>query len=112
MNVRSPTYMIPVELLDHPASLCAYDAGVESADNISMTLPSFIDTRLARDLLAHFASQEPDRYKALAATGFPVLGSINPECALVQNTIERAGGHYVVDMDDTKLIEEGKAGIC
>ncbi|CAI7589151.1 unnamed protein product [Penicillium palitans] len=110
MNVRSPTYMIPVEHLDHPASLGAYDAGVERADNIFMTLPSFIDAQLARGLLANFASQEPDRYKALAATGFPVLDSTNPECALMQNLIERAGGHYV-DVGGTKLLEEGKACI-
>ena len=110
MNVRSPTYMIPVEHLDHPASLGAYDAGVERADNLFMTLPTFIDAKLARDLLAHLASQEPDRYKALAATGFPVLDSTNPECALMQNLIERAGGHYV-DVGGTKLLEEGKAGI-
>ncbi|KAJ5521884.1 hypothetical protein N7527_005999 [Penicillium freii] len=100
----------PVEHLDHPASLGAYDAGVERANNIFMTLPTFIDAQLARDLLAHLTSQEPDLYKALAATGFPVLDSTNPECALMQNLIERAGGHYV-DMGGTKLLEEGKAGI-
>lgn len=69
-----------------------------------MTLPTFIDAQLARDLLAHLASQEPDRYKALAATGFPVLDSTNPECAFMQNLIERAGGHYV-DVGGTKLLE-------
>lgn len=110
MNVRSPTYMVPVEYIDHPASLGAYDAGVERADNMFMTLPAPIDAQLARDLLAHLASQEPDRYKALAATGFPVLDSTNPECALMQNLIERAGGHYT-DMGGTKILEEGKAGI-
>jgi hypothetical protein len=89
MNVRSPTYIIPVEHIDHPASLGAYDAGVERGDNIFMTLPTFIDAQLARDLLAHLASQEPDRYKALAATGFPVLESTSPECALMQNLIEK-----------------------
>ncbi|CAI7663527.1 unnamed protein product [Penicillium viridicatum] len=97
MNVRSPTYIIPLEHLDHPASLGVYDAGVERADNIFMTLPISIDAQLAHDLLAHLASQEPDLYKALAATGFPVLDSTNPECALMQSLIECA--------------EEGKAGI-
>ncbi|KAJ5962067.1 hypothetical protein N7501_007008 [Penicillium viridicatum] len=110
MNVRSPTYIIPVEHLDRPASLGAYDAGIERTDNISMTLPTFIDAQLARELLAHLASQEPDRYKALAATGFPVLDSTNRECAFMQNLVERAGGHYV-DVGGTKLLEEGKAGI-
>ncbi|KAJ5700121.1 hypothetical protein N7536_003134 [Penicillium majusculum] len=102
--------MIPVEHLDHPASLGAYNRSVERADNIFMTLPSFINAQLARGLLALFASQEPDRYKALAATGFPVLDSTNPKCALMQNLIERAGGHYV-DVGGTKILEEGKAGI-
>ncbi|KAK4864839.1 hypothetical protein LT330_001462 [Penicillium expansum] len=110
MNVRSPTYMVPVEYIDHPASLGAYDAGVERADNLFMTLPTFIDAQLTCNLFAHFASQEPDRYGALAAAGFPVLDSTNPECALMQNLIERAGGHYV-DIGGTKLLEEGKAGI-
>ncbi|KGO78424.1 hypothetical protein PITC_068870 [Penicillium italicum] len=65
-----------------------------------------IDAQLARN----FASQKPDGYKALAEVGFPVLYSTNPECALIQNLIEHAGGHYV-DMGGTKLLEEGKAGI-
>ncbi|KAJ5505917.1 hypothetical protein N7453_004874, partial [Penicillium expansum] len=110
MNVRSPTYMVPVEYIDHPASLGAYDAGIERADNVFMTLPTFIDAQLSRNLFAHFASQEPYRYEALAAAGFPVLDSTNPECALMQNLIERAGGHYI-DIGGTKLLEEGKAGI-
>lgn len=110
MNIRSSTYVFPVEYVDNPASLGAYDAGVERADKLFMTLPSFIDAQLARNLFAHFASQEPDRYKALAAVGFPVLDSNNPECVLIQNLIERAGGHYV-DMGGTKLLEEGKASV-
>jgi hypothetical protein len=110
MNVRSPTYIVPVDYVCNPLSLGAYDAGVEFADNLFMTLPTSVDAQLARNLFAHFASQEPDRYKALAAAGFPVLDSNNPECALMQNLIERGGGHYV-DVGGTKLLEEGKAGI-
>ncbi|CAI7632016.1 unnamed protein product [Penicillium glandicola] len=110
MNVRSPTYMVPIDYVDNPAGLGCYDAGVEAADNLFMTLPTFIDGQLSRGLFAHFASQEPDRYKALAAAGFPVLDSNSPECFLMQNLIERAGGYYT-DTGGTKLIEEGKAGI-
>ncbi|CDM36621.1 hypothetical protein DTO006G1_1649 [Penicillium roqueforti] len=110
MNVRSPTYIVPVDYVNNPASLGAYDASVELADNCFMTIPTVIDAQFARNLFSHFASQEPDRYKALAAAGFPVLDSNNPECALMQNLIERAGGHYV-DVGGTKLLEEGKAGI-
>ena len=110
MNVRSPTYIVPVDYVNNPASLGAYDAGVEFADKLFMTIPTIVDAQFARNLFAHFASQEPDRYKALAAAGFPVLDSHNPECALMQNLIERAGGHYV-DVGGTKLLEEGKAGI-
>jgi len=110
MNVRSPTYIVPVNYVCNPVSLGAYDAGVEFADNLFMTLPTPVDAQLARSLFTHFASQEPDRYKALTAAGFPVLDSNNPNCALMKNLVERAGGHYI-DVGGTKLLEEGKAGI-
>jgi hypothetical protein len=107
MNIRSPTYLVPLDYVCHPLSLGAYDADVNFADNLFMSLPTAIDAQLARNLFAHFASQEPDRYKALADAGFPVLDSSHPECALMQNLIERGGGHYV-DVGGTKLLEEGK----
>ncbi|KAJ5779330.1 hypothetical protein N7457_007050 [Penicillium paradoxum] len=110
MNVRSPTYIIPLDYVCSPASLGAYDAGVELADDLFMTLPTVIDAQLMRNVFANFASQEPDRYKALAATGFPVLDSNSPGITLMQNLLERAGGHYV-DVGGTKVLEEGKAGI-
>lgn len=91
-------------------SLGAYDADVDFADNLFMTLPTAIDAQLVRNLFAHFASEEPDRYKALAEAGFPVLDSSNPNCTLMQNLIERGGGHYV-DVGGTKLLEEGKVSI-
>jgi hypothetical protein len=110
MNVRSPTYIIPVDYLCNPMSLGIYDAGIDVGDNLYMTLPTAIDAQLSRNLFAHFASQEPGRYKALAAAGFPVLDSSNPDCALMQNLIERGGGHYV-DVGGTKLLQEGKVSI-
>lgn len=110
MNVRSPTYIVPVDYVCNPVSLGAYDSGVEFADNLFMTLPTFVDAQLARNLFAHFATEEPDRYKPLEKAGFPVLDSGNPKCALMHNLIERGGGHYV-DVGGTKLLEEGKVGI-
>jgi hypothetical protein len=91
-------------------SLGAYDGGVEAADDMFLTLPAYIDGQLARGLFAMFASNEPDRYAALKAAGFPVLDSSDPTQSLMHNLLERAGGHYV-DVGGTKLIAEGKAGI-
>jgi hypothetical protein len=110
MNVRSPTYIVPVDYVCHKMSLGAYDFGVEAADNLFLSLPSSIDGQLARGLFAVFASQEPKRYAALEAAGFPVLDSSHPTSALMHNLIEKAGGHYV-DVGGTKLIEEGKVGV-
>lgn len=110
MNVRTPTYIIPIEYICNPLRMAAYETGTEFADNIFMTLPISIDTQLAQGLLARFASPEPDRYVSLASAGFPVLISNSPSCVLMQNLIERAGGHYV-DVGGTRLLEEGKTGI-
>lgn len=110
MNVRSPTYIFPVEYVCHKISLGAYDGGVSAADKIFLSLPSVVDGQLGRGLFAMFAWEEPERYAALEAAGFPVLDSRDPNCALMHNLLERAGGHYV-DVGGTKLIEEGKVGI-
>ncbi|KAB8231633.1 uncharacterized protein BDW43DRAFT_320665 [Aspergillus alliaceus] len=110
MVVRSPTYIVPVEYICDKHSLGAYDMGVEAADRLFMTLPTCVDSQLACGLMRQFASQEPHRYNALAAAGFPVLDSRDPNVSLMHNLIERAGGHYV-DVGGTKLLAEGKAGI-
>lgn len=110
MNVRSPTYIVPVDYCCHPMSLGAYDSGVVAADNNFLTLPTAIDAKLAAGLFAMWASQEPDRYADLEKAGFPVLDSRNPECVLMSNLIEKAGGHYV-DVGGTKLLADGKCGI-
>ncbi|KAH7142874.1 hypothetical protein B0J13DRAFT_623463 [Dactylonectria estremocensis] len=110
MVVRSPTYIIPLDYLCDKRSLGLYDFGVEAADRMFLTLPFRVDSQLGRNLFAHMASQEPDRYKALAATGFPVLDSSDPNQALMHNLIEKAGGHYV-DVGTSNLIAEGKVGI-
>ncbi|KAL4790051.1 monooxygenase [Aspergillus venezuelensis] len=110
MVARSPTYIVPLDYLCHEASLGAYDADLEAADKMFLSLPSVIDGQLARNLFAAFASAEPDRYTALKAAGFPALDSSDPSCALIHNLLERAGGHYV-DVGGTKLIENKQVGV-
>ncbi|KAL4964487.1 monooxygenase [Aspergillus stella-maris] len=110
MVARSPTYIVPLDYLCHEASLGAYDADLEAADNMFLSLPSVIDGQLARNLFAGFASAEPQRYAALKAAGFPALDSSDPSCALIHNLLERAGGHYV-DVGGTKLIENKQVGM-
>ena len=110
MIVRSPTYICPLEYVTSKLGLGAYDDGVEAADERFMTVPTILDGQLARDLFSHFASLEPDRYKALAAAGFPVYDSLDPRAALVANLIEDGGGHYV-DTGATALIAEKKVSI-
>lgn len=110
MVVRSPTYIVPVEYVCDPRSLGLYDFGVAMADRMFLTLPTFVDGQLARGLFHMLASEEPDRYKPLAAAGFPVMDSTHPTSALMHNLLERAGGHYV-DVGGTNLIVEGKVGL-
>lgn len=75
-----------------------------------LTMPTFIDGQLTRRLFRMLASEEPDRYKPLAAAGFPVMDSAHPTLALMDKLLERAGGHYV-DAGGTNLILEGKVGL-
>ncbi|KAF6825245.1 flavin-containing monooxygenase [Colletotrichum plurivorum] len=110
MVVRSPTYVVPVDYVCDSRALGAYTIGVDAGDRMAMTLPTCIDGQLGRDLFAQFASHEPDRYAPLSAAGFPVLDSRNPECALMHNLVERAGGHYV-DVGATELITRGAVGV-
>ncbi|BCS19584.1 uncharacterized protein APUU_20016A [Aspergillus puulaauensis] len=110
MVVRSPTYIVPLEYICHSLSLGAYDAGVDAADNLFLSLPSVVDGQLGRGLFSMFAGNEPERYAGLEAAGFPVLDSREPSCALMCNLLERAGGHYV-DVGGTKLIEQKKVDV-
>lgn len=110
MHVRSPTYIIPVGYVTHPLGLGVYDSGVEAADKLVLSLPAPIDGALSKGLFAALASAEPERYKALAAAGFPVFDSADKDAALMHNLIERAGGHYV-DVGVTGLIADGKVGV-
>ena len=110
MNVRSPTYIVPVGYIRNKWSLGAYDFGVEVADRMFLTLPSVVSGQLLRNLFHKLASQEPDRYETLRKAGFPVVDSADPSQALWSNLIERAGGHYI-DIGGTEILAQGTAGI-
>ncbi|KAJ0297638.1 hypothetical protein COL516b_010490 [Colletotrichum fioriniae] len=110
MVVRSPTYIFPVAYVCDPAAHGNYEKlGVE-ADKDSMAMPTNIDAHMVQGHFSHLASQEPDRYAALAKAGFPVLDSRSPECCLMVNLFEKAGGHYL-DVGGTALISERKTGV-
>jgi hypothetical protein len=49
-----------------------------------------------------------DRYKALAATGFPVIDSSHPDANLQHHLSERSGGHFVDVGDAVDLISGGQ----
>lgn len=110
MVVRSPTYIVPLEYVCDKRSLGAYDLGVEIGDKLFQTTPAAVDSQLGRGLFGLLASQEPHRYRALAAAGFPVVDSSHADADLLSNLLERAGGHYV-DTDGTRLIAEGRSGV-
>lgn len=110
MVVRSPTYIVPLEYICDKRGLGAYDLGVELGDKLFQTTPTFVDSQLTRGLFGLLASQQPDRYRALAAAGFPVIDSSHADADLLHNLLERAGGHYV-DTGGTNLIAEGKSSL-
>ncbi|GKT52255.1 putative indole-3-pyruvate monooxygenase YUCCA3 [Colletotrichum spaethianum] len=110
MVVRSPTFIFPVAYVCDPAAHGNYEKlGVE-ADKEAMALPTNIDAHFVREHFVHSASQEPDRYAALAESGFPVMDGRTPGCVLLSNLYEKGGGHYV-DVGGTALLSEGKAGV-
>lgn len=110
MVVRSPTFVVPLKYICDKRGLGAYDFGAEIGDRLFQTTPTAVDSQLSRGLFSMLASEEPDRYKDLAATGFPVFDSAHADADLMHNLLERAGGHYV-DTQGTKLIAEGKTGV-
>lgn len=109
MIARSPTYMVTLEHVCDKRGLGAYDSGAAATDKLFMTLPSVVDSQFGRGLFAHLASLEPDRYAALAKTGFQVFDSQQPTASLMHHLIERGGGHYV-DTGASALLVEGKVG--
>ncbi|KAI1409052.1 hypothetical protein F5Y13DRAFT_171064 [Hypoxylon sp. FL1857] len=111
MVARSPTYVFPYEYVMDPHSVGAYDVmPQEAADRLLNTFPLALDGQFSHGLFSHLASQEPDRYVALAQAGFPVLDSRDPTVDIQNHLSERGGGHYV-DVGGTKLIAEGKVAV-
>jgi hypothetical protein len=111
MVVRSRTYIVPIEYAYDRRGLGVYDHdGTKVGDKLLMTLPTWVDAHLGRGLFAQLAAEEPDRYAALAAAGFPFIDSRHPEAVLAHYLVERAGGHYV-DIGGTKLIAERQVGL-
>ncbi|KAK4130698.1 FAD/NAD(P)-binding domain-containing protein [Trichocladium antarcticum] len=110
--VRSHAFIVPVEHIFHPHAFGGYDlgAGVPANDRVFMTLPTWVDSQLAHSLLGQFAAQEPHRYAALAAAGFPFIDSTHPDGVLAHYLLVRAGGHYV-DVGGTELIARGEVGV-
>ncbi|KAL8393977.1 hypothetical protein RB595_003663 [Gaeumannomyces hyphopodioides] len=111
MVARSGTYILPLEHVAHPSTLGVYNVGVKAADTLFMAMPTFVDAQLGSLGLARLAAAEPDRYKALAAAGFPVVDSAHPSRPSLQvHLLERAGGHYVDTGGATELVAQGKVG--
>ncbi|KAM7222487.1 hypothetical protein V8F06_001981 [Rhypophila decipiens] len=111
MVVRSPTYIIPESYVFDPHGFGAYDAlPLAVADRALCTLPTVVDAHLAGSLFAALAAQEPERYAALAAAGFPVRDSTHPDENIVCNLLERGGGHYV-DIGGARVLEERRAAV-
>lgn len=106
MNVRSPTLIAPVEqliaVMEH--------LDVRTMDKALFSLPSVVDSQLSKRGLSRLASQDPNRYHALRAAGFPVIDNSDPDACLSSNLLEMGGGHYV-DVGGTKPLEIGKAAV-
>ncbi|KAK3897970.1 hypothetical protein C8A05DRAFT_38453 [Staphylotrichum tortipilum] len=113
MLVRSPTYVVPLAYICDARCLGAYDlpnTPTAHLDRRFLTNPTIVDAHMMRGVLARLAAAEPSRYAALAAAGFPVVDSLNPEACLAHHLLERGGGHCV-DVGGTGLVVEGKVGV-
>lgn len=112
MNARSPTYIFPWDYALAPQGLGLYDkVGPELADKLQMSGPNAISGQLVVGLHAMLAGKEPDRYKALAAAGFPVYDSVGGKGDLFHHLLERGGGHFNDIGDGIEFIVSGKVGV-
>ncbi|KAI1383771.1 FAD/NAD(P)-binding domain-containing protein [Hypoxylon trugodes] len=109
---RSPTYILPVDYVRNAQAMGLYDhVPIENADKHFLTLPNAVESQITHGLLARLASEEPNRYESVAATGFPVLVSSHPDASLQHHLLERGGGHYVDVGGAVELLTEGKVGV-
>ncbi|KAK0726917.1 hypothetical protein B0T26DRAFT_747310 [Lasiosphaeria miniovina] len=111
MVVRSPTYLLPADYVFDPHATGAYDIhGVAIVDRQFNTMPACVDGHLVRGRFAAMAAREPERYRAVAAAGFPVVDSAHPDASILHNLIERGGGHYI-DVGGSALLAERNVGV-
>ncbi|RGP81289.1 putative flavo involved in k+ transport [Fusarium longipes] len=124
MKVRTPTviFYTSAKHLVQATGIASQKSYVPSMIDAQYTkaptyiLPSFTVVRhdlsgqLARNHSRMLASQEPDRYSALAKAGFPVLDSCASDQALYSNSVEMAGGYYI-DTGGTKILAQRKANV-
>ncbi|KAK3390053.1 hypothetical protein B0H63DRAFT_492691 [Podospora didyma] len=111
MIVRSETYVVPYDYIQDPHGAGAYTLhGTDICDDNFMTVPTWVEASLGYKISRQFADREPDRYKNLAAAGFPVRDGAHPKAVLAHHLLERAGGHYL-DVGGTKLIAERRVGV-
>lgn len=112
MNARSPTYIFPWDYALAPAGLGLYEQiPVDLADKLRMSGPAGIGGQLNKGLYANLAAKEADRYKPLAAAGFPVYDSVGGEADLVHHLLERGGGHFNDIGEGIELIVSGKVAV-
>ncbi|KAK8211871.1 hypothetical protein IWZ01DRAFT_481651 [Phyllosticta capitalensis] len=113
MVVRSDTYVVPLEDICHPLCLGAYSdesLTVEACDKNFMTLPNCVVGQLVKMGLTKLALDKPDRYKPLRDVGFPVYDSSGKDASLMNNLIEKCGGHYV-DIGGTEILVKKEARV-
>lgn len=112
MNARSPTYIFPWDYALAPEGLGLYDAvGPELADKLTMSGPAGVSGQLVVRLHQRLAEQEPQRYAALAARGFPVYDSVGGKGDLFHHLLERGGGHFNDIGEGIEMIVSGRVGV-
>lgn len=110
MNARSPTYIFPWDYVLEGMSI--YDTlGAEIADKIQMSGPNGVGGQLVVGSYAAKAAKEPNRYKALAAAGFPVYDSVGGKGNLFHHLLERGGGHFNDIGEGVEFIVSGKVAV-
>lgn len=109
---RSPTYLFPWDYALAPSGLGLYERiDPELADRAQMTGPVGIGGQLVLGLQGALAAKEPDRYRPLAAAGFPVYDGTNGRGDLLHHIMERGGGHFNDIGDGVEMIVSGKVAV-
>ncbi|KAH8646369.1 hypothetical protein BGZ60DRAFT_465011 [Tricladium varicosporioides] len=110
MIQRSPTYVIPMSYLLHPAGLGLYDyVPADIGDAITQAGPLPVGGPLLGLTHANLAAMEPDRYSDLAKAGFQVTNCTQSD--LVAHLVDRCGGHFVDIGTGIELLATRKVAI-